>query len=162
MEISFFEHEMKRLKEQWPNAYSKERMIIFFNAFRDVSNFDFRDAITDCLATSRSAPLLPELTVAIEKARINYFQKKRIEESGMNKGLFGIENNGSADPEYVKKCIEHVYNLLDKKITKEQFDQGCEMLDQASKLFPNKTPMSPPINKPTNKPYKDDDDEKPF
>ena len=161
MELNFFEMEMKRLQIQWPNAYSKERMIVFFNAFRDVSNFDFRDAVTHCLATCKGAPLLKELTEAIHVARNNYFQQKRIDEANLNKGMFGIENNGTADPEFAKKCVELFKQFDERKITREQFGQGCDLLDQASKLYKNKAPtvITP---KQLKKPHREEDDEKPF
>jgi hypothetical protein len=162
MDLNFFETEIKRLKVQWPTAYSEERMKIFFNAFRDVSNFDFRDAVTHCLATCKGAPLLGELTEAIHVARNNYFAQKRIEEEKLNRGMFGLENNGAADPDFAKKCVELFKQFDERKITREQFDQGCDLLEQASKLFPIKKQNSPSIDKATTKPYKDDEDEKPF
>lgn len=162
MDHVFYKQQIERLKNQWPQAYSEERMVIFYNAFRDVSNFDFRDAVTECLSTNRSAPLLPELTLAIEKARINYFQQKRIEEEKLSRGMFGLENNGAADPDFAKKCVELFKQFDERKITREQFDQGCDLLEQASKLFPIKKQSSPLTDKPITKPYKDDEDEKPF
>ena len=90
MDLNFFELEMKRLKEQWPNAYSKERMIIFFNAFKNVANFDFRDAVTECIANCKGAPLLKELTEAVERARINYFNNKRIDEATQRDAFLNI------------------------------------------------------------------------
>lgn len=155
MELSFFETQMKRLKEQWPSAYSSERYKIFFNAFRDVSNFDFRDAVSHCLAHSRGAPLLPELTEAIVKARSNYFEQKRITELDQKNAFLNIKDDGvSCDKEFKEKCVELYKNFMDRKITAEQFYQGCDLLDQASKLFKTTKP-----NPPTNS---SSPDEKPF
>lgn len=163
MDINFFDLEMKRLANQWPNAYSPERIKIFFNAFRDVSNFDFRDAVTHCLATCKGAPLLKELTEAIHVARNNYFQQKRITEADQRNAFLNIGDDGTCDREFKNKCVELYNSFMDKKITKEQFYQGCDLLDQAAKLFKNKnknpTPSVPP--KQLGRPYKDDD-EKPY
>jgi hypothetical protein len=153
---------MDRLKTQWPNAYEPERQKIFFNAFKDVSNFDFRDAVTHCLANSRSAPLLPELTESIAKARATYFNQKRIDEADQKNAFLNIPDDGqSCDKEFKNKCMELYNNYMDGKINREQFYQGCDFLDQAAKLFrKNPVPKMPP---PTTKlPYKNDDEDKPF
>lgn len=153
--------EMKRLQVQWPNAYSKERMIIFFNAFKDVANFDFRDAVTHCLATCKGAPLLKELTEAIHVARNNYFTQKRIDEA-TQKGIFNsIPDGQTCDPEFKNKCMELYNSFMDKKITKKEFDQGCDLLDQASKLYKNKAPTII-TTKQLKKPYTEEDDDKQF
>lgn len=136
MDHVFYKQQIERLKAQWPQAYSEERMIIFFNAFRDVSNFDFRDAVTHCLATCKGAPLLGEITEAIIKAKNNYLYQKRLEESKMMGVLdYAYENNTTADPEFVDRCMKLLDDLYNKKITKAQFDQGCDLLDQAAKLY---------------------------
>lgn len=136
MDHVFYKQQIERLKAQWPQAYSEERMIIFFNAFRDVSNFDFRDAVTHCLATCKGAPLLGEITEAIVKAKNNYLYQKRLEESKMMGALdYAYENNTTADPEFVDRCMKLLDDLYNKKITKAQFDQGCDLLDQAAKLY---------------------------
>jgi hypothetical protein len=159
MDTNFFEDQIKRLKLQWPNSYSPERLKVFFNALRDVSNYDFRDAVTYCLANQRSAPMLSELTEAIAKAKSIYFEQKRIDELKKDSFL-NIENNGGADPEFVAKCKELITAFWDKKITKKQFDEGCDLLDQAAKLY-RRPKLTPPTNK-TIKPYKDDDEDRPF
>jgi len=161
MDHLFYKQQIERLKAQWPHAYSEERMVIIFNAFKDVANFDFRDAVTDCIANCRSAPLLKELTEAVVKAKNNYYQQKRIDEANLNKGMFGIENNGTADPEFAKKCVELFKQFDERKITREQFGQGCDLLNQASKLYKNKAPTVI-IPKQLKKPYREEDDEKPF
>lgn len=155
---------MKRLKSQWPSAYSEERMKIFFNAFRDVSNFDFRDAVTYCLSQSKGAPLLPELTEAVAKARIAYFNKKRIDEADQRNAYLNIADDGTCDREFKNKCMELYNSFMDKKITREQFYQGCDLLDQAAKLYKNKNNRPTTIPpKQLGRPYKDDSEEdKPY
>jgi hypothetical protein len=158
MEINFYEQQMNRLKEQWPNAYSKERMKVIFNAFRDVPNFDFRDAITHCLGNSKGSPLLPELIEAVNKTRSIRLQKERIDEEAAFGALdYAAKNNTTADREFVNQCLKLYDDLITKKITKKQFDEGCDLLDQAAKLFRNKKPtvVEPKL---LSKPYKDDED----
>ena len=163
MDINFFDQEMARLKNQWPAAYSAERIKIFYNAFRDVSNFDFRDAVTNCIATCKGAPLLSELTDAIIRAKNNYLHQKRMEESKTMGALdFAYENNTTADPEFVDRCMKLLDDLHNKRITKEQFNQGCDLLDQAAKLYGKKQNLSQPKSNKMARPYPVEPDEKPY
>ncbi len=163
MDHVFYKQQIERLKQQWPNAYSEERMIVIFNAFRDVPNFDFRDAVTYCLGNSKGSPLLPELTEAIAKARANYYNLKRIDEASQRTSFLNIADDGkTCDREFKNKCVELYTSFMDKKITREQFYQGCNLLDQASKLFKNKSPTIVEPTKLPKMPYKTDDDERPY
>lgn len=163
MELEFFQQQINRLKNQWPNAYSTERQKIFFNTFKDVANFDFRDAVTYCLGNSKSAPLVLELEKAIQIAKNNYYSSKRLEQANVLNALdYAADNNTTADPEFVDKCMKLLDDLYNKKITKKQFDEGCDLLDQAAKLYKRK--QSPTIMPPKQigRPYKEDDEERPF
>lgn len=163
MDLSTFDLEMARLSSQWPNAYGEQRRKIFFNAFRDVANFDFRDAVTHCLATCKGAPLLPELTDAILKAKTNYLYQKRIDEAKAKSALdWAYENNTTADPEFVDKCMKLLDDLYTKKITKKQFDEGCDLLDQAAKLYAKKQIPQTVEPKKLARPYPVETDEKPY
>lgn len=161
MDINFFDVEMGRLKNQWPNAYSAERIKILFNAFRNVANFDFRDAVTDCIANCKGAPLLKELTEAVERARANYFNNKRIDEASQRNAFLNIPDSGACDVEFKNKCVELYNAFMDKKISGEQFYQGCDLLDQAAKLY-KRAPVPTKTNPPEKylKPIFEDD--KPF
>jgi len=161
MDHIFYKQQIERLKSQWPHAYSEERMIVLFNAFKNVANFDFRDAVTECIANCKGAPLLKELTEAIERARANYFNNKRIDEATQRDAFLNIPDSGTADREFKNKCVELYNSFMDKKITREQFYQGCDLLDQASKLYNRpKTTIVPP--KQFGRPYKEENDDKPY
>jgi len=56
--------------------------------------------------------------------------------------------------QWLKGFLDAVDNY---DITKKQFDEGCDLLDQAAKLFRNKKPtvVEPKL---LSKPYKDDED----
>jgi hypothetical protein len=157
MDLSTYDIEMQRLMSQWPHSYSEQRRKIFFNALRDVSNHDFREAVTHCLATCRSAPLLGELTEAVHVARTNYIQQKRMDDAA--RSMFdGIPETNWADREFVDRCMQLVNDKLSNKITSKQFYQGCDLLDQAALLYKNN--KKGPNKKPPEKrkdPYKDDD-----
>ena len=157
MDLSTYDIEMQRLMSQWPHSYSEQRRKIFFNALRDVSNHDFREAVTQCLATCRSAPLLGELTEAVQVARTNYMQQKRMDDAA--RSMFdGIPETHWADKEFKDRCAQLLNDKLNKKITLEQFYQGCDLLDQAALLYRKmkKENLKKPFEKRKD-PYKDDD-----
>jgi hypothetical protein len=158
MDHIFYKQQIERLKQQWPSAYSEERMMVIFNAFRDVPNFDFRDAVTHCLGNCKGSPLLPDLIEAVNKTRSIRLQKERIDEEAAFGALdYAARANTTADRDFVNQCLKLLEDLQTKKITKKQFDQGCDLLDSAAKLFKNKKPtvVDPKL---LSKPYKDDED----
>ena len=161
MEKIQFDEQIKRLESQWPNAYKIERIKILWAAFKDVSYFDFRDAVNYCLGNSKSAPLVLDLEKAVQIAKNNYYSSKRLEEANIMGAMeYASENNKTADPEFVDRCLKLLDDLYNKRITKKQFDEGCDLLDQAAKLY-RRPKLTPPTNK-TIKPYKDDDEDKLF
>jgi len=161
MDSSTFNDQIKRLRTQWPHAYGEERIKILWAAFKDVSNFDFRDAVSYCLGSAKSAPLVLDLEKAVQIAKNNYYSSKRLEEANIMGAMeYASENNKTADPEFVDRCLKLLDDLYNKRITKKQFDEGCDLLDQAAKLY-RRPKSTPPTNK-TIKPYKDDDEDRPF
>lgn len=120
MDHLFYKQQIERLKTQWPNAYSEERMVIFYNAFRNVANFDFRDAVDYCLGNSKGAPLLSELNEAISKVVTARKYRERIQSLNPIKELLRNENY-QGDPIFMLKCNEARHNLDTKKITQKEF-----------------------------------------
>jgi|LakMenE01Jun11ns_1017448.scaffolds.fasta_scaffold9846429_2 hypothetical protein len=158
MDISTFDQEMKRLLDQWPTAYSEQRRKIFFNTFRNVSNFDFRDAVTYCLGNYRSAPLLPEMMEAVNKSVFIRKEQERRDEDQSRAGFFGIVGDPEwCDPEFQKNCSKLYWQYANKQITKAQFDEGCALLDEAAKIYTKKKNRLP---EKYTKPVFDED--KPF
>ena len=130
-----FHLELERLRTQWPNSYGKEREALLFRAFRDVNADELREAVTDCLSSCRQAPLVAELTKAVEAAR-NRSRERRWRGDG---GLLSVmeraaENNRTASPEHVRKCVELVRGKIDGRLTATQFDEGVRLLEIASGL----------------------------
>lgn len=135
MDHIFYKQQMERLKNQWPNAYSQERMMIIFNTFRNVSNFDFRDAIDYCLGNSKGAPLIPELNDAIGKVITARKHRERVEQfdplrMAIDKYLKSGES--IADPNFVLRCKEVQFRLDTKKITQAQFQKEMDLLVKES------------------------------
>lgn len=139
MDASLFDEQIKRLQSQWPTGFGSERKKELWRVFKDVPNFDFRDAVSYLLLSCRSCPLVDEIDKAVERAKLNYFQQKKMEEAKYSSVLDSLNQNGRwADKEFVAKCEELYESLRLKKITLEQFYQGCDLLDQASKMFGKK------------------------
>lgn len=162
MDLTTFEQEIKRLKSQWPNGFGDERKKELWKLLKDVPNFDFRDAVSYLLVTARSCPLAEEIQKAIQRARNNYFEQKRIDEA-TQRGIFNsIPDAGTCDREFKNKCVELYNSFMDKKITREQFFQGCDLLDQAAKIYGKK--QNPQQVKPAqlSRPYSVESDEKPY
>ena len=133
MDNVFYKQQIERLKSQWPHAYSEERMVIFYNAFRNVSNFDFRDAVTDCIANCKGAPLMKELTETISKVITIRKQREKIDQfdplkAAIEKYLHTGES--IADPEFVLRVKEVQHNLDTNKITQKEFQKQMDKLNK--------------------------------
>ena len=131
MDNVFYKQQIERLKSQWPHAYSEERMVIFYNAFRNVSNFDFRDAVTDCIANCKGAPLMKELTETISKIITIRKQKERVESFNPIKELLRNQNY-VGDADFMLKCNEARFELDTKKITQKEFFKKMDVLIKES------------------------------
>lgn len=131
MEKTDFNSQIERLCSQWPSSYGPERRAILYQAFKDVSTQTFTDAVTDCIANGRSAPLVSELQKSVELAKVR-------ESQGRAAGIanfYGILQNASelnetADKTLVKERLNLLRDYLAKKITKQIFDEGCDFFDQ--------------------------------
>jgi len=127
-----FEVALKRLDSQWPRSYSDERQKLIYEAFKDVSDSVFKDAITECLMTCRGAPLMPELEKAVEIAR------GREKEAALNRNYGGsaysvlqkASKHTSAHPETVKACMDALKYKLDKNPGEKEWSKICDYLDR--------------------------------
>lgn len=128
MDINAFDFEMARLKNQWPTSYSAERIKIFYNAFRNVSNYDFRDAVTDCIANCKGAPLLKELTESINKIITIRKERERIQSFNPLRDLLNAENY-VGDSVFMLKCNEARFKLDTKQITIKEFHKIMDALE---------------------------------
>lgn len=126
-----FESQLGRLEDQWRQFYGAERKKILWNAFRGAQEDDFRLAVSQCLSEHRSAPLLPELSKALELAK-----QRRVSDEhyrGMGDLSSVLKNaaivNRTADKEFVKACLRHFGDYQAKRISYPTFLEGCDCLD---------------------------------
>lgn len=128
MERTSFEAQIKRLESQWPSSYGQERKAILWQAFRGAHEIIFHDAISDCLAHMRSAPLLDELEKAVEKSKVRESQSNQSDRSAFQI-LKDSAKYTKADAGLVKMCLEHLRLFTEKKITEDEFYTGCDALN---------------------------------
>lgn len=139
MDRENFDIEIKRLESQWPNGYGPERKLILWNAFHKEKTDVFHNAVSDCLAYQRSAPLLDELNKAIEKARTREFQVGQTTRMQFGAQMQDLSKITTADPDFVKMCMRHLSDFQRGKMTKKEFDVGCDNLDRlAEQLTKNR------------------------
>jgi hypothetical protein len=85
---------------------------------------DFKEAIDELLMTQRGAPLLEEITKAIQLAKNRYFERCRAKEASILGMMHhAAEVNTTADPAFVQDCISLVDELYSKKISYKEFEQ---------------------------------------
>ena len=130
---SEFDAQIARLESQWRGTYGQERRALLFSAFRNVPPEDFRDAVEQCLATQRAAPLLDVLTVEVDRAKTRRMQNGYRAAGGFYETVAdAAKSNQRADREFVRACLQLLRDKLGRKLTMEQFQQGCDMLDQVA------------------------------
>jgi len=143
-----FDAQIQRLRDQWPSAYGEERIKLFWVALKDVGYQDFKEAIDDLLMTQRGAPLLEEISKAVQLAKNRYFERLRAKDAS----ILGMmqqaqEVNTTADPAFVADCMNLLQQYYDKKISYKDFVQGCDLLKVAAERFAKEkgyaTPSAP-------------------
>jgi len=119
-------------------------MIIFYNALRNVFPTDFANAVSYCLANSRGAPLLGEISEAVFKMQEHRKVQERYDDSDRQRKEFQNElaqlamNNTTADPDFVLKCLKTKADFENKKITKKELDVICDALDKEAEILTKK------------------------
>ena len=136
MERNEFETQMNRLKNQWPSAYSEERLKLFWHAFKDVGGLDFKEAIDEILMNQRAAPLVDEISKAVQLAKNRYFERMRAKDASILSMMHqAAEVNDTADPAFVADCINLLDQYYSKKISYKDFQMGCDLLKVAADRF---------------------------
>lgn len=130
-----FQEQMVRITETFgPKHYPNQRLKIIFAALKNVEDGVLERSVNRLIATRRVPPLVPEFLEAVETVRNE--DKQRAREHAPTIGMLGqlqeAARRTTADKEFVAACMKHLKSFLDRKISKSQFDEGCQMLDQAA------------------------------
>jgi len=140
MNKEHFLKQLARLKSQWPNSYGDERSARIWTVFKDVMDDTFTGMIDIAIDRMRQAPLADDLGKFEQEVKNREFQNRV--SYGAGRSQFGQvigdaekANNKtkSADPDFVKACIKLLKDKTEGRITKAQFLEGCDALDQLAK-----------------------------
>jgi len=136
VEHSEFDLQLKRLRSQWGNSYGDERAAVLWKAFGTCSANDFAEAVTECLANHRSAPLVKEIGDELTKASERRKESDRMDYQARSTPIGQLEDALKKTPnkEFAKECIKILQRKLNKAITPEQFEEACNLLDQAAAI----------------------------
>jgi hypothetical protein len=135
MEREIFGSQIERLKAEWPHSYGPEKVRVFWETFRKESNDVFSRAVTRCFATCRSAPLVKELGEAIDWIKREDLQSRQtygMQGAGFVHQLEAAARKTTADRDFVKGCMKHLWNRLDGRISEADFKKGCDEIDSVA------------------------------
>lgn len=125
---------------------------LLWRSFQDVYDEVFVDAVTHIVATRparHKPPLLTELSEAVDAAKVRANQQRYNKTGSVYETLEdAAKNNKTADPEFVQACLKLVRDFLDRKVTRKQFDEGCDLIASVAKQ------LNPSCERRTATPYR--------
>lgn len=139
MTYETFSNQVKRLQEVYgEKAYPPERQKLLWRTFQNDSNEVFCEAIDDIILTYRSTPMHKEIHDAITEARRRDHERKRLPSYGDGSVLSILQsayNPANYEDESmrmrIKGRIKLVNDYTSGRLTKKQFDEGCDFYDKA-------------------------------
>ena len=114
--------------------YEGERVGLFWKAFQHTDDMVFAEAVDDLIANRKSAPMLDDIEEAVQEARVRDRQRRQVPSRNQIQMLQDA-SNAATDPkvkEFSRACIKLLHDKVTGRITKEQFLQGCDMMDRAA------------------------------
>lgn len=135
-----YDRQIERLKNQWPNSYSPERMMGFWYQLSKFSDEFMTDAVSEFIANSRSAPLLNEfLEYQEQHSRRKGFYHGIPHETDIASLMQKAYNPADYSDPDVRERIQGRINLVKqysgRLITRRQFDEGCDYYDRAAGII---------------------------
>lgn len=135
MTEDFYEAQIRRLEDQWRAAYGEERKKILWRCFKNVQDEEFQEAVSECLATQRSFPLLKELNEAVQLARTRSAERRQ--QASADRMLTAATLAQLADEtakdstrEFAKACLKLTQDRA--QYTAEQWAQAMDLLEQTA------------------------------
>lgn len=124
-----------------------ERVSLFWQVFSNVPNDAFVDAVNQLIGEHMKPPMLKEISKAVEEAKVRSNSYRQGGNAFANVLGDAVANNQSADPDFVKACMKLYGDRYDprkqNRLTKEQFEEGLQMLDQVAKQLSPKRERPP-------------------
>lgn len=138
MQKSVFNTQLARLKTQWVNSYGPERELLIWKSFEVCRDEDFVRAVEILLSEERGAPLIPQFERAVSQAESE--RRQRYVAKGFGSGGFAgqlesVSKRTTADPEFVKACMQTLNIYLGGGMPRADFVAQCDLLDRAAKEF---------------------------
>lgn len=135
MNDKFFASQIARLEDQWRAAYGKERTAILWRCFQHVQDGEFQEAVSECLATQRSFPLLKELEAAVGIARTRSAERRAVAAADRMLASTNLTElaevaTKESSREFARACLKLAADR--KSYTPEQWKQAMNMLEKTS------------------------------
>lgn len=133
-----FQHQIKRLKDQWPNSYGVERVGVLWRAFEKTNDSDFGEAVTECLANHRAAPLVQDIATEVTAAQTRRIESERRDYQILGQGeavdILAAAARKTTNKEFAAACMKALNQKLKGEISSDQFfNEVCPLLDEAAK-----------------------------
>lgn len=138
MTNEFFITQVKRLKDVYgEKAYPDERVRLMWNAFKNCFDEVFKEACDDLITHRRTAPMLPEMLEAVDVC-INRDKERRLQTQQVISGQDVLTQMKAAskispNKDFSSMCIKLLDDYQKGKLTKKQFEEGCDFLDETAK-----------------------------
>lgn len=148
MTQNHFKLQIGRLQRTWGEKhYPAERTELFWEAFRECSENVFASAVSNLIATERNAPMLDELSKAVETARLRQNSSRTAGSGGYLSMMEEMAKNTKlADPDFVKACVRTLKSKLDGKLPGQEFFKHCDELDYVAKQLGRGSPTPPAVS----------------
>lgn len=135
MHREHFERQIARLRTQWQQGYGEERMVRLWKIFEKISNEDFTTMVDMALDTMRSAPLTDDFLKLEQELMRRRSEERDFAGLCRTSSPIGVlshaaEANKSADPDFVKACLQVVRDNAEGRLAGGNFIEACDCLDK--------------------------------
>lgn len=130
-----FKLQMQRLIDCYgERSYPTERVKLIYNAIKKLPDLWLENAVSYFIGNNRQAPMLKEFN----DEALDYEKRSR-ENSAIGNFSNPLEYMFKAakyvpNAEFAQESLKLLRKKLSGEITKAQFAEGCDLLDQAAKL----------------------------
>jgi len=149
MTLPEFKEQIGRLKKIFGDKYyPNDRMQLMYECYKSTKYSYFEAAINYLVLNSRRAPLLEDITKALNRNVARRYSSGSLKNDTDIKirdfsDVLNIPGETS-NPEFVQTCKAHLKNYWNGKIDLKQFLQGCDELDEmADRINPNAAKENP-------------------
>lgn len=140
-----FKEQVNRLVKQFGDKqFSGEKTELLYKKFGKIPSDEFKQVVDYIILNNRYSPVFSDYENAIQavKKRINDIKMAAQFAHGPD-GILDLPH-GNADPDFVRLCQKTYSDYATGKITKKQFHEACNGLDElADRINPPNTKIKP-------------------